>query len=1009
VSLVGRTLSHYEIVDEISRGGMGVVYRARDTRLEREVALKVLPPELVADPERRQRFVQEARAASALEHPHIAVIHEIDEVDGISFIAMELVRGEKLSDLIARGSLAPGRALEIASEVAEGLARAHEKGIVHRDLKPANVMITEDGHAKIIDFGLAKLVDALSGDSGSETMLKANTDPGMVVGTVSYMSPEQARGSKIDHRTDVFSFGVMLHEMLSGRPPFRGDTGVDTLHAILHDPVPPLPPLGSNVSTDARQDVQRIVAKCLEKDPAARYQGMRDVVVDLRAARRRLESSAVSAVVEPATARRPARRVRPAIAALAAIVGVLAVAAVVVLRPRSSSVAIAGGDKPSVAVMYFENNTGNPQLEWLRGGLTDMLVTDLSQSPDIEVLGTDRLAQILTEMKRQDDRVVTFDTVQEVARRAGVRSVLLGSYVKAGDTIRINIKLQDASTGKIVTAERVEAVGESNLFSTVDDLTRRIKAKFAVTPAEIVGKLLPAPIRVSTTTQSGIDRDLVDVTTSSVDAYRYFAEAMDLHERSREEEAIPLLEKAVELDPDFALALAKLSVLHGNLGHFEQAMDYARRALDHADRLTLRERYYIEGNYYADSNDTVEKAIAAYNKAVDLYPDHSSARHNLALSYMRLERYSEAAAQLEEIVRRGLIFPESYALLAAAYAAMGDIGRGEQLLRNYTRQNPDVAAGWLTLGMFLTTINNADRAAEALDKAAALAPADLRIQNERRAVFVLQDRWSDAETIDRRLRDSPDLTLRWAGNLNLADDALYHGRSALALRSFDNALSTVASADSEASAIIRTVMSHALVVVGHPAQAVGQAERAAQESKNAAFSALIQLALAQQRLGHTADATRTAAEASRRATLLGPRERRRALALQGMLELERGEIAPSTRNLAEAEKTLPRVIGGPPGLGQHVPIWFALGSAQLAAGHVAEATVRFQKIIDAGRMRVVFPIEFVRSWYYLGQIAEKQGDRAKAAECYRRFLQYWGDGDLDRDKVADARKKLAGT
>src|SRR5205814_6870175 len=188
----------------------------------RDVALKVLPHDLVADPERRARFVQEAQAASALEHPHIAVIHEIDEVDGISFIAMELLRGDKLSDLTARGALASGRALDLSIEISEGLARAHDKGIVHRDLKPSNVMVTEDGHAKIIDFGLAKLVDALSGDSGRETVLKANTDPGMVLGTVSYMSPEQARGGTVDHRSDIFSFGVLLHEMLSGRAPFRG-------------------------------------------------------------------------------------------------------------------------------------------------------------------------------------------------------------------------------------------------------------------------------------------------------------------------------------------------------------------------------------------------------------------------------------------------------------------------------------------------------------------------------------------------------------------------------------------------------------------------------------------------------------------------------------------------------------------------------------------------------------------------------------------------------------------
>src|SRR5207248_2703311 len=226
--------------------------------------------------------------------------------------------------------------------------------------------------------------------------------------------------------------GLLLHEMLSGRPPFRGDTGVDTLHAILHDPVPPLPPLGPAVSAEARQDVQRIVAKCLEKDPAARYQGMRDVVVDVRAARRRLESGAVSAVgAPPARTGRPSSRAMIGLGTLA--VAILAIAGIVALRPRHADVAMAGSDKPSVAVLYFENNTGNPQLDWLRTGLTDMLVTDLSQSPDVEVLPTDRLVQILGDMKHGDDRVISFETVQEIARRAGVKQVVLGSYVKAGD------------------------------------------------------------------------------------------------------------------------------------------------------------------------------------------------------------------------------------------------------------------------------------------------------------------------------------------------------------------------------------------------------------------------------------------------------------------------------------------------------------------------------------------------------------------------------------------------
>ena len=320
-SLIGQTISHYRILEKLGQGGMGEVYRARDTSLHRDVALKVLPQAIVADPLRRQRFVREARAASALEHPHIAVIHEIGEDQGVTFIAMELVRGEPLDALIARGPLTPARALDLAIEIAEALTRAHDIGIVHRDLKPANVMLTEQRHAKIIDFGLAKLAEPIGAESAVTTMSLRETESGLVLGTVSYMSPEQARGGSVDQRSDVFSFGVVLYEMLDGRRPFRAKTGIETLHAIIYDPTPPL-----TVTSTSAGDLSRIVNKCLAKEPEDRYQGMRDLVVDLRAAWRRIESTTSGDAVASVSAPRARSRNRY-IKTTAAAVGVVAVLA----------------------------------------------------------------------------------------------------------------------------------------------------------------------------------------------------------------------------------------------------------------------------------------------------------------------------------------------------------------------------------------------------------------------------------------------------------------------------------------------------------------------------------------------------------------------------------------------------------------------------------------------------------------------------------------------------------
>ena len=369
--LNGRALGRYQIVDEISRGGMGVVYRARDTKLNRQVALKVLPTDVVADPDRRSRFIAEAQTASQLQHPHIGVVYEADEIDGVSFIAMELIRGEKLSDVLHRAACSTSRALPIAMEIAEGLACAHEAGVVHRDVKPANVMITEEGHAKIIDFGLAKLVAVLSGDG--EEFTAVATTPGIVLGTAVYMSPEQARAGRVDHRSDVFSFGVMLYEMLAARLPFREQSGVETLNAILHAPAPLLPPLGPAVSKEASLELQRILDKCLAKDPAERYQGMRDVVVDLRAAWRHLESGPMAMARLPPAAipvdelTIPRQRAPSRVLFVAVLLAVVSAAAWWTWRTREPGTPPISSEPVSVSVLVanFENRTPEPLFDGL--------------------------------------------------------------------------------------------------------------------------------------------------------------------------------------------------------------------------------------------------------------------------------------------------------------------------------------------------------------------------------------------------------------------------------------------------------------------------------------------------------------------------------------------------------------------------------------------------------------------------------------------------------------------
>ena len=1006
--MIGRRVSHYDILDEISRGGMGVVYRAVDVNLGREVALKVLPEELVHDPGRRERLLQEARAASALEHPNIAVIHDVGDADGVTFIAMELIRGEQLSATVSRGPLPQSRAFTLATEIAEGLARAHEKGIIHRDVKPGNIMVTGDGHVKIIDFGLAKLVEAINHEAATASVQGPRTGPGIVLGTAAYMSPEQTRGDPIDHRSDIFSLGVTLYEMVTGRPAFQGRSSLDTMQAILTQPVPPLAAT-AGASMEATAELQRIIGKCTAKEPDERFQGMKDLIVDLRAARRRLESSPSAAVagvsagahVTPAPARSIGKR---------GITGVVVAVAVVVAaawwwtsrRPEQPAVNSSG--KPAVAVLYFENNTGDASLDWMRTGLTDMMVTDLSQSSALEVVGTDRLVQILQELRRVDDRVIPADVVKEIANRAGVENVLMGSYVKSGGTIRISARIQDARTGRIVTAERVEGPGESGIFALVDELTRRFKSTMTMVSAATAGPLLKRPGAAAP--EAGLDRGLTEITTSSIEAYRYYAEGINFHERGLASQAVPLLEKAVEIDPNFAMAYAKLAVVTSNLGLSDKREEYGRRALALTGRLTTRERYYIEGFYYGLRPDTRGRSIEAYKQGLTLHPEHQASRHNLALHYLTLERFPEGIEQNEELVRRGTSNPTTYENLAEMLVQTGNTSRALEVAEDFVRRQPENAAGQRMLGSVLIAGGRLDEARSAFEKSEALDPLDFGARMGRRTVALLEERWTEAERVIQEVERSPNPFQRFVG-LNAAGHmagALGRGQ---AMIDFWDRASRLDGLGAQQRAFARNRQAMALLRHGKPALALAQAELALVDARgrDAEFETLQLLAVAQAALGRTADSGKTLALLESRATILpGDRETRRVHWARGEIALTHGDVGTAVTELNKAQAMLPlhgHPIGPP---SPHADLWFAAALANIKAGRDAEAAPLLERI-QSGYERQFSMETYARSFFLLGQIRERRGDGPRAREQYTRFLELWRDGDLERGWVAEAQKK----
>ena len=432
---------------------------------------------------------------------------------------------------------------------------------------------------------------------------------------------------------------------------------------------------------------------------------------------------------------------------------------------RGRAPATADDGRRSLAVLYFDNITGEPGLDWLRTGLTDMLITNLSQAPELRVVSTQRLYQILDQSGHRDDRSLSGAAITTVAREAQATTALVGSFVRAGSRIRIQASLQDPRTGEVIASERVEGDPEGGLFGLVDELTARIRKKLET----------PSLVRFADSSEKR-EKKLQEVTTASLEAYKAYAEGSRLHERQQEREAKAYFEKAVAADPGFAMALAKLSVVSFNLGDVEKAREYSKQAIAHAESLPAGERYYIEGRHYSLDPSSSEQAVAAYQKAIDAAPDHTAARNNLAQALIGLRRYPEALTHLEELRRRGMSFPGSYMSLAETYLATGQPEKAREALTSYVIAHPDSSAGLENLGFFELTEGQTDAALAAFDKAAALRPSEMiRIEMGRATAHVLRDEWPAAEGCAKRLLESSDSRERWEGGATLAIASLYRG------------------------------------------------------------------------------------------------------------------------------------------------------------------------------------------------------------------------------------------